>query len=242
VRDEAFLEAFFNTQSIPDGHGLTQQNIDDGNTYYKVDGILPNVPSTLVVLDTTSHVSAGGHVDGPQLEWLQTVLEQAEREGNIVIVASHHPTGAIAVNQQAFTATLHGYANVILHIAGHSHRNRIIPRPAPDGLSSEHGYWEIQTSSLIDWPQQTRIVEIVDNRDGTGSIYSTMLNYEIASNRPALKGGRYYALYDVQEGHGEIDTEGEPTDRNAILRFIWPEPMGESLSQAPPRPVVSTQF
>ena len=36
------------------------------------------------------------------------------------------------------------------------------------------GFWEINTASHIDWPQQARIVEIVDNGDGTLSIFGTI--------------------------------------------------------------------
>ncbi|MCP4198834.1 MAG: hypothetical protein GY762_16945 [Proteobacteria bacterium] len=241
VRGADFQEYFFGTESLPDGHGLTRQNVEDGTSYYTVDGILPNVPSTLVVLETTAYVNDTVNVDATQLEWLETELAQAEQEGNIVIVASHHSSGTIS-NNEALVSTLQAHPNVILHIVGHSHNNRIIPWPAPVGLPVEHGYWEIETSSLVDWPQQTRIVEIVDNRDGTGSIYATMLNYYIPADRPVLNGARYYALYDVQEGYGEINTEGEPTDRNAILGFTWPRSIAESLSASPPRPVKSTQF
>ncbi len=242
LRGEEFLSFFFDTQSIPDGHGLTQKNIDEGHTYYAAEGILPHVPSTLVVLDTTNYVDDGGMIDTPQLEWLETALTEAEEKGHIIIVASHHPAWAIDENQEALIATLHDHPNVVLHIAGHTHNNRITPRPAPDGLALEHGYWEIQTSSLIDWPQQTRLIEIVDNWDGTGSIYATMLNYQIPMDMPVVEGGRYYSLYDVQEGNGELGTEGDPQDRNANLVFTWPQDIAAALKELPNRPVVSTQL
>jgi hypothetical protein len=69
-----------------------------------------------------------------------------------------------------------------------------------------------------------------------------MLNYYIPADRPVLNGARYYALYDVQEGFGEITTEGEPTDRNAILGFTWPASVAAALADLPARPIKSTQF
>ena len=37
--------------------------------------------------------------------------------------------------------------------------------------------WEINTASHIDWPQQSRIIEIADNHDGTLSIFTTMVDH-----------------------------------------------------------------
>ena len=47
------------------------------------------------------------------------------------------------------------------------------------------GFWEINTASHIDFPQQAGIVEIADNRDGTLSIFATIID----SAGPASYGG-----------------------------------------------------
>ena len=39
------------------------------------------------------------------------------------------------------------------------------------------GFWEINTASHIDFPQQGRIIEIADNTDGTLSIFTTILDH-----------------------------------------------------------------
>jgi hypothetical protein len=39
------------------------------------------------------------------------------------------------------------------------------------------GFWEINTASHVDWPQQSRIVEVVDNGDRTLSIFGTILDH-----------------------------------------------------------------
>ena len=36
-------------------------------------------------------------------------------------------------------------------------------------------FWEVNTASHIDWPQQSRLAEIADNRDGTLSVIVTIV-------------------------------------------------------------------
>ena len=119
--------------------------------------------------------------------------------------------------------------------------NRITPRPAPDGYEPEHGYWEIETSATIDWPQQTRLIEVVDNRDGTGDIHCTMLDYQIPTDFQVVEGGRFYTLFDVQSGGGYSGV-GDAEDRNVVLRFAWPTDVADALALLPQREVESFNF
>ena len=54
---------------------------------------------------------------------------------------------------------------------GHIHRNEITPHSAPDGRS----FWEISTASHVDYPQLARVIELVDNKDGTISLFTTLV-------------------------------------------------------------------
>lgn len=69
-------------------------------------------------------------------------------------------------------AKLHTYKNLILWLSGHVHRNCITPQPSPDPAHPEYGYWEVETPSLRDLPQQFRHFEIVRNHDNTISIFT----------------------------------------------------------------------
>ena len=51
------------------------------------------------------------------------------------------------------------------------------------------GFWEINTASHVDWPQQARIVEIVSNGDGTLSIFGTLVDHAAAATYPATPTG-----------------------------------------------------
>jgi len=78
------------------------------------------------------------------------------------------------------------HRSVIAFVVGHEHINRIVPnerRTAQGQLDG--GFWEITTASHIDWPQQSRVLDIVDNRDGNLSIFGTIID----QNAPQNPGG-----------------------------------------------------
>ena len=50
---------------------------------------------------------------------------------------------------------LERFPNVVAWVNGHTHEHRITPHPRPDG----GGWWEITTSSHVDWPQQSRLID-----------------------------------------------------------------------------------
>jgi hypothetical protein len=63
------------------------------------------------------------------------------------------------------------HRNVLAWINGHIHRNEITPHPGPGGRS----FWEVSTASHVDFPQLARVVELTDNKDGTLSVFTTMV-------------------------------------------------------------------
>jgi len=63
--------------------------------------------------------------------------------------------------------------HVIAYLAGHSHSNRVTPCGVAAGCGARGNWWEIVTTATADWPQQQRLVEIMNNRDGTLSILGT---------------------------------------------------------------------
>ena len=82
------------------------------------------------------------------------------------------------------TTLLHAHPNVIAWVAGHSHQNTVDPYPNPSGTG---GFWSIRVAAEADWPQQSRLLEIFDNDDGTLSIFGTILDH--ASPATAAAGG-----------------------------------------------------
>lgn len=93
-------------------------------------------------------------------------------------------------------ALLLRFPNVIAMVNGHTHANKIIPHQAPAGSPLKSAFWEISTASHIDWPIQSRIIEIAASPDarnrgefgnavgpGTISIFTTMV--DPAAPRPS---------------------------------------------------------
>lgn len=85
-----------------------------------------------------------------------------------------HP-GERRVLGDEVVALLHRYPNTIAWVNGHHHVNEVTPMPDPRGLGG--GFWDINTASHIDYPEHARLIEVVDNADGTLSIFSTMIEH-----------------------------------------------------------------
>jgi hypothetical protein len=84
-------------------------------------------------------------------------------------------------------ATLHHYPNLILLMAGHRHENTVTPHPSPDPAHPEYGFWEVETPSLRDFPQQFRTWEILRNTDNSISILTTDVDPVAETNSPTWK-------------------------------------------------------
>jgi metallophosphoesterase (TIGR03767 family) len=66
---------------------------------------------------------------------------------------------------------------VIAYVNGHEHNNRINPFERRDGQGKTlGGFWQINTAAHIDWPQQSRTIDIVDDRDGNLSLFGTAID------------------------------------------------------------------
>jgi metallophosphoesterase (TIGR03767 family) len=164
----------------PVGHGYSSANVDAGTQYYAF-RIADDVIG--ISLDTTD---AGGHYEGSigatQLRWLDKTLR--DNKDSYAVIFSHHtsktmdntrPDPAHPTERRyegnAVVALLGSHPNVLAWVNGHIHRNVITPHAAPDGRS----FWEISTASHVDYPQLARVIELVDNKDGTLSVFTTLV-------------------------------------------------------------------
>lgn len=172
-------------QPGPVGHGFTQSNVDNNITYWSAD-VGPAI--RLFGLDTCNQVvGADGAVPESQFEWLRAGLAQALKENKLAMVLSHHNSltlentavnvfwpGERLVHAEEFIDMLLEFPNMIAWLNGHTHINTVQAHAAS---VSSGGFWEITTASCIDYPQQQQVVEVVDNRDGTLSIFATTLDH-----------------------------------------------------------------
>lgn len=78
---------------------------------------------------------------------------------------------------------LQRFPNVIAWVNGHTHANKINLHAAPSRFRHS-GFWEINTAAHIDFPQQARLIEVTDNRDGTLSIFTVIVDHSDPAHVP----------------------------------------------------------
>ncbi|MBT2386880.1 TIGR03767 family metallophosphoesterase [Streptomyces sp. ISL-11] len=206
----------------PLGHGYTRDNLASGDLFYTFQ-VSDRVIG--ISLDTTD---PGGHYQGSlgtaQLRWLERTLEQYKDK--YALVFSHHPSWSMS-NRTADPAhpgedrhdgdelisVLQRHNNVLAWINGHSHRNRIRPRGS---------FWEIATASHVDYPQLARVIEVADNRDGTVSLFTTLIEsaapYRTDFRDLSQTGlASLYRELAFNAPGADTSLSGAPADRNTEL-------------------------
>jgi hypothetical protein len=114
-----------------------------------------------------------GHIGHDQLGWLRSVLDCVARShpGDLVFVFAHQPLGSIAVDPQdqvegryVLADALTKSPNVVAYLYGHNHANSICGDDRQKNLPTAgrpcEKFWEIETASLIEFPQEGRLVRI----------------------------------------------------------------------------------
>ena len=256
-RKADYVREHFGTRGTPRGHGFTQANVETGEGNYSFS---PKPGLRFVALDTVAAVGSDGNLDHSQFVWLHAQLAAAEAAHELVVVLAHHSLTSMRQRESnvhygltgscpsllperapAPDETLHclfqRHRSVIGFVVGHSHRNRITPYPRPGG-----GFWEIVTSSHTDWPEQSRVIDLFDNRDGTLSITTRVIEHKAAPRPgpPVRRRGRLLSnaevsrlasiarelsFNDPQAENGEDgwpDRRGTRLDRNVEL--LLPKP------------------
>lgn len=161
----------------------------------------------LVVLDLVRRDGGSGGVVGPeQPAWLSRQLARGGERW--VIVVSHQPLASSAGGDQVLTL-LDRSPRVIAALSGHTHRNRIVPRPTAAG-----GYWLIATASLIDFPQQARALRIVATAGGGVALQTWMLDHALPGRLGTI--ARQLSFTDAQGGRPN-GFAGSRLDRNVTL-------------------------
>ncbi|MEA2412071.1 MAG: hypothetical protein QOC77_2632 [Thermoleophilaceae bacterium] len=241
----ATVQEYFKTSGRPAGHGFTKRNADDGTAYYAFDrGLVRGI-----VLDTVNpNGEANGSLDPDQFAWLEhelqthsrawigtdgTIQHSAGAKNRLCMLFSHHTIGTMdnpIVSQDdprqrilgdAVLALVLRYPNVVLWVNGHTHVNSVTPHARASSAPVPGGFWEVNTASHIDFPQQARIVEIANNKDGTLSIFGTIVDSAAPlavpaalDSPPALAAlSRELAVNDWQERVAAPGAAGQPDGR-----------------------------
>jgi len=263
-----WIEEHFHTEAVPGppGHGFSEANRKDGTAYYAVDF----GPVSLIVLDSTNPGGfSAGSIDATQFAWLEEQLKarnarHIDRDGKavatdvqdrVIVIASHHSSAAMnnpfsapdqgeRIRGPQLEELLHRFPNVVLHVAGHGLEHGVIPKADPQRRTS--GYWEVSTGSPLEFPMQSRLLEIIDNGDGTMSISSTVydsaapINPGDADDPTPEDGVNQLLLASVARQVSARDPQRNPaaggtapSDRNAELLLPAPFDLGVPVAPTP---------
>lgn len=215
-------------------HGLDAEQPETSYWYRNI-----NTQVRLIALDTVNRFGGWqGCIHREQFEWLSQLLD--ESKDKYVILTSHHPledlfNGYVPDEESApaleaeVRGLLEKHPNVVLWFSGHVHDHKITQSRNSDG---SHAFWEIRTGSHIDWPQQSRTIEIVKSSNGKIAIGTVVFDHagpvvfngtaDELADPVALAGlSRLLAANDWQrqnEGRFALELmEGQPEDRNIWL-------------------------
>jgi len=164
-------------------------------TWLKAELAAGQVANQLMVI--AAHAPIGVGAIGSELEWW---LNDAQM--NSATAAQPYwwlnETAVPAAYRNATTltelvSTLQATPNLVMWIAGHRHLNTVKAFLLPAGQPPEQGFWQVETSSLRDFPQQLRTFEIYLNSDYTVSVVATNVDPAVATGTPAAT-SRGYAV------------------------------------------------
>ena len=242
---EEWMGEFFNTSSSPAGHGFSQADVANGFACYTFEP-KSDIPIKVIVLDDTqrdddpSGGTSNGHgsLDLERYTWLVKELDKGQAEGKLMIIAAHIPVGVklessginslmtwseyAAVSDTNLIAKLHKYPNLILWISGHRHQNIVTAFKSPDLTHPELGFWEVETASLREFPQQFRTFEIVRNSDNTVSIFTTDVDPAVSDGSLAAK-SRSYAIASLQTFNITPDPMPSGSYNAELVKQLTPE-------------------
>jgi metallophosphoesterase (TIGR03767 family) len=241
VTRSVHVREHFRTCGLPAGHGYSRRNLQAGTAYYGFDhGVV-----RCIVLDTVNlHGGWQGSLDATQLSWLAAELGAcADRP---VVLFSHHPLETLVndrrppgADRRVLAAELRemllAHPCVIAWVNGHTHIHEI---SAVRQQGSPGGFWQVTTASHIDWPQQARIIELLETGSGLALCCTVIDSAAPAGYRGTAGPADLAALarelsandWQVRE---QITPDGgagagSAADRNVILTIEWPRPAATS--------------
>ncbi len=188
-------------------------------------------PQTLVGNDLLGGYSEGS-VDPVQFNWLMD--EISANQDRLVVVMSHHTVNSMFSSRTEgncsgdqclddllteagyktgpeITEALAEHPNVVGWLGGHTHQHRIQPKTVAGAAGP--GFWNVETSSLIDMPQEARVVELWVTADGAKGFWA------LQSIGHDYEPSRALALTDDQ---ADPNAYGSATDQNVLLWFDIP--------------------
>lgn len=227
-----YAQLHLDSPGLPRGHGFTEENARTKTMYYST--YIQAVK--LIVIDSVNQYGGWqGSIDEEQFQWLEKEVAESDIP---VVLASHHPLSKM-FNDFAPTGRrvcvdeirhmLLKYPKVIAWLAGHEHRHHV---EWIGDVEEVNGFWQIETASHADWPQQSRTVEIVTDESGDYYLGLTVIDHaagidygaaitplEIAALSRTISANVWQKRPELGAKHGIDWWLGRATDRNVVLKI-----------------------
>lgn len=174
-----------NTQREDDGsHDIHGHGFLDAARWQWLQAELDAGQANNQLMVIAAHVPIAVAAAGSLMEWWNPKGQATQRQNdpNAVLVLDN------AVTLPALIKKLQATPNLLMWIAGHRHLNTVKALPAYDDagkLVPEKSFWQVETSSLVHFPQQFRTFEVYLNSDDTASIVAVNVDPEVAPGTPA---------------------------------------------------------
>ena len=202
------------------GFHLVDPNYEKEEPGFSCYSFLPkaDIPLRIIVLDNVQDPKDGSHdihghgyLSATRVKWLRTQLNLAKKRQELVIIASHVPLAVAPIGSEmewwesardphakfknaitlaGLVSEIQANGQVLCWLAGHRHVNTVKAFKAPLGAPAEHGFWQIETSSLHDFPQQFRTLQVYLNSDYSISIVTVNVDPAVREGTPAESGRR----------------------------------------------------
>ena len=202
------------------GFHLIDPNYEKEESGFSCYSFLPkaDIPLRMIVLDNVQDPKDGSHdihghgyLSATRVKWLRSQLNLAKKRHELVIIASHVPLAVAPIGSEMewwestrdphaklknaialaeLVSEIQANGQVLCWLAGHRHVNTVKAFKAPLGAPAEHGFWQIETSSLHDFPQQFRTLQVYLNSDYSISIVTVNVDPAVREGTPAESGRR----------------------------------------------------
>ena len=228
------LEGFYNSPGLPVGHGMDRNIMSKGYGYYSTYPI-PGKPIRLITLDMNRDDWSEAELSSEQFDWLSDQIENARSKNELVLVQSHQGTGAMdgsTISASTLINKLASYPGVLLHITGHGHYNDLRLDKSTN-VDDNGAYWEPMLASVVEFPSQTRIFEIVYEGNGYINIYLTNLDANAPVGTMVDEALNFAAArkYFSTAKDSRTVWEAEKPSRNLILRTRVPKEIYENIER-----------
>ena len=205
--------------------------------------------------DKDPGIHGRGFLDQERWDWLKEELQAGTDNDELMIIACHVPIAVMpykaadpdgeqkdtfmdwyqntrggtienAVTLEGLINELHSHSNLLMWMAGHRHVNTIKAFVSDDDTKPERGFWQVETSSLHDFPQQMRMFDIHLNSDYTISIDAINVDAAVKEGTPAYKGLKYAVaarqIINLKDNISQINPWADPRYNNDTYKGVDP--------------------